>query len=60
MDMLDDNKPFSTEEVPATNTILVVEDDRDIGEVLVAAITQETHYQALLTTDGEEALTLVR
>src|SRR5579863_2044814 len=37
-------------------TILVVEDDTDIGSFLVQAILQETHYQALLVTDGFQAL----
>jgi DNA-binding response OmpR family regulator len=37
-------------------TILVVEDDTDIGSFLVQAISQETHYQAMLVTDGFQAL----
>jgi len=60
MDMADDKEPFSREKAPATNAILVVEDDRDIGAWLVEAITQETPYQALLAIDGEEALNLIR
>ena len=59
MDMAEDKEPFSTEKATATNTILVVEDDRDIGAWLVHVITQETSYQALLATDGEEALTVI-
>jgi len=39
--------------------ILVVEDDRDIGEVLVEAITHESPYQAMLATDGLDALRMV-
>ncbi len=38
------------------NTILIVEDDVNIGKFLVEAIQQETPYQFVLTTDGFEAL----
>jgi len=58
--MADNNEPFSTEEAPATNAILVVEDDHDLGAFLIQAITQQTPYPALLAPDGEEALNLVR
>ncbi len=37
-------------------TILVVEDDFDIGSFLVQAISQETPHQAMLVTDGFQAL----
>jgi DNA-binding response OmpR family regulator len=40
-------------------TILLVEDDTNIGEVLVQAITQETSYLAVLASDGFEALKFV-
>ncbi len=40
-------------------TILVVEDDKNIGEFLVEAFVQETSYQALLAVDGSQALKLV-
>jgi DNA-binding response OmpR family regulator len=40
----------------SVKTILVVEDDTDIGSFLVQAISQETHHQAMLVTDGFEAL----
>jgi DNA-binding response OmpR family regulator len=43
-----------------TKTILVVEDDRDIGEFLDLALTQETPYHTLLVADGFQALTVVR
>jgi CheY-like chemotaxis protein len=39
--------------------ILLVEDDSNIGEVLVQAITQETSYLATLVSDGFEALKMV-
>jgi DNA-binding response OmpR family regulator len=40
-------------------TILLVEDDINIGEVLVQAITQETSYRAILATNGFDALKFV-
>src|SRR5215469_1381859 len=40
-------------------TILVVEDDADIGSFLVQAISQETAHHALLVTDGFQALKTV-
>ncbi len=40
-------------------TILLIEDDINIGEVLVQAITQETSYLAVLANDGFEALKFV-
>jgi CheY-like chemotaxis protein len=40
-------------------TILLVEDDTNIGEVLVQAISQETSYLAVLAADGFEALKFV-
>lgn len=41
-------------------TILLVEDDENIGEVLVQAITQETPYLAVLVADSEAALDTVQ
>jgi len=40
-------------------TILLVEDDTNIGEVLVQAITQETSHLAVLAADGFEALKFI-
>lgn len=37
-------------------TILVVEDDADIGSFIVQAILQETSHYALLVTDGFQCL----
>lgn len=42
-----------------SRTILVVEDDAFIGELLTLAIAQETPFKALLVPDGFEALQLV-
>src|SRR6266542_742299 len=39
--------------------ILLVEDDSNIGEVLVQAITQETSYLATLVPEGFEPLKMV-
>lgn len=44
----------------AAKTILVVEDDDNIGTFLVEALSQETPYRAVLVTDGLEALKAVR
>ncbi|GCE48312.1 response regulator receiver domain-containing protein [Thermosporothrix hazakensis] len=41
---------------PSQKTILVVEDDRNIGLMLVEVLSQETPYQTLLVTDGKQAL----
>lgn len=40
-------------------TVLIVEDDENIGEVLVQAITQETSFFAILAADGFEALKVI-
>ena len=58
--MRNDKEPFSKENSSTTKTILVVEDDRDIGEFLDLALTQETPYHALLVADGFQALRVVR
>ena len=41
-------------------TVLIVEDDIHIGEVLVQAIVQETSFMAVLAQSGDEALNLVK
>ena len=41
-------------------TILLVEDDTTIAELLVQMITQETHYQVFTVPDGPQALDLVK
>ncbi len=41
-------------------TILLVEDDTTIAELLVQMITQETHYQVFAVPDGPQALDLVK
>lgn len=44
----------------AVKTILLVEDDTVIAELLVQMITQETHHQIFSVPDAPEALDLVR
>jgi len=57
--------PHGAESLPpalesgAVKTIIVVEDDEDIGSFLVQAISQETNYQAMLLTDGFQCLKAV-
>lgn len=46
----------TTDEKYSVKTILIVEDDESIGEVLVQAIVQETSYLAILVPDGLAAL----
>ena len=45
---------------PPVKTVLVVEDDQDIGEVFVQVLSQETSYLPVLATDGEEALAFMQ
>ncbi len=47
--VIDQNKPV----------ILVIEDDDSIGTFLVEALSQETQYDAMLVTDGLQALQLI-
>jgi len=58
--MVQDEEHFSTKEHVRIKTILVVEDDRDIGEVLVQAILQETRYLPVLVGNGQDALNTVK
>jgi CheY-like chemotaxis protein len=48
------------DEQVALKTILIVEDDTNIGEVFVQAITQETPYLPILVADGAAALETVK
>ncbi len=47
------------EKTATVKTILVVEDDIGIGSFLTQAISQETHHQAMLVTDGFQALNAI-
>jgi DNA-binding response OmpR family regulator len=53
-DQLFENIPTSSK------TILLVEDDITIAELLVQMISQETHYQVYTVPDGPQALDLVK
>jgi CheY-like chemotaxis protein len=53
------NQPFENLQA-STKTILLVEDDTAIADLLVQIITQETSYQVLAVPDGLQALELVR
>lgn len=49
------------ENIPAPiKTILLVEDDTTVAELLVQMISQETHYHVFAVTDGPQALDLVK
>ncbi|GCE17979.1 response regulator [Dictyobacter kobayashii] len=55
------NNPTSgVKEPTAVKSLLVVEDDIDIGEFIVHAIQQETRYQAVLAIDAFKALNAIR
>jgi len=49
----------SVEKTATVKTILVVEDDVGIGSFLTQAISQETRHQAMLVTDGFQALNVI-
>src|SRR5438067_12901970 len=50
----------SEETHTAVKTILVIEDDENIGDFIAQALQLETPYQTLLATSGEEALEQVK
>jgi DNA-binding response OmpR family regulator len=52
-------EPAHPEEDTKAKMVLVVEDDVGIGNFLVQAILQETSHQAMLVTDGFQALKAV-
>jgi len=54
------NRQSATEDQKTVKTILVVEDDEDFGAFLTQALLQETPYQAMLVSDGFQALKAVR
>ena len=55
----ENNQYLENEEKPI-KTILLVEDDSIISELLIQMITQETPYQVFSVPDGLEALDLVK
>ncbi len=54
--MLEDQKQPFREGQPAVKTILVVEDDEDIGEALLFALSEESSYHVIVAATGNEAL----
>ncbi len=58
--MADDKEPSLEEEPTTAKTVLIVEDDRDVGEFMVQALRLETSYHPLLASDGFQALKVVR
>jgi DNA-binding response OmpR family regulator len=55
-----DTEQFAGEAPATTNTILLVEDDPNIGSFLMEAIAQETPYRAIVASDSHATLKLVR
>src|SRR5260370_4262600 len=56
-------QPLQKEEAkntPSVKVILVIEDDIALGQLLILTIQLETPYQALLASNGDEALQLVQ
>jgi DNA-binding response OmpR family regulator len=51
---------FSNADYTCVKTILVVEDDADIGAFIVQDLTQETPHHSLLVPDGIQALEVTR
>lgn len=47
-------------DLTAVKTVFIVEDDEAIGPLLVQVIEQETSYEAVLASDGFQALKMLR
>jgi DNA-binding NarL/FixJ family response regulator len=58
--MPQDTEQLAGESQATPITILLVEDDPNIGSFLVEAIAQETPYRAIVASDSNAALKLVR
>ena len=54
--MLEDQKQPSYEGQPDVKTILIVEDDEDIGEALLFALNEDSSYHVIVATTGNEAV----
>ena len=55
-----DTEQLAEESQATSNMILLVEDDPNIGSFLVEAIAHETPYRAIVASDSNAALKLVR
>jgi DNA-binding response OmpR family regulator len=58
--MLDEKNQLFENTQASIKTIILVEDDTTIAELLVQMITQETSHQVFAVPDGPQALELVR
>jgi DNA-binding response OmpR family regulator len=58
--MLQDTELLGGESQEPTKTILLVEDDPNISAFLIEAIAQETPYRAIVASDSNATLKLVR
>ena len=58
--MTRDTEQLARESQATSKTILLVEDDPNIGAFLMEAIAQETPYRAIVASDSNAALKLVR
>ena len=58
--MPQDTEQIVVESQAIPDTILLVEDDPNIGSFLLEAIAQETPYRAIVASDSNAALKLVR
>jgi DNA-binding response OmpR family regulator len=58
--MIHDTAPLAGEAQATSNTILLVEDDPYISSFLVEAIAHETPYRAIVASDSNAALKVVR
>ena len=52
-------KAASSQEHSGTKTILIIEDDESIGEVIALALMQEVAYTSLVVDDSDAALALL-
>lgn len=59
-DMSDKQQSIAGGTDTSMKTILIVEDDQDIGEFIAQTLQLETSYQTLLATNGAEALEQVK
>ena len=58
--MLEDQKQTSKEKQLNIKTILIVEDDKDIGEALLFALNEEPSYHVIVVATGNEAVQISR
>ena len=48
------------EDLSTVKTVLIVEDDQGIGTFILHAILDETSHQAILASDGRQAIETVK